>query len=158
TACSVIYVADSTNNFQTFDPTTLAFSKIGPIDCPTFGPNVLSRGMAVDGNGVVWITSDASYDLYQIDPKTAHCTQTPFQPPPAWLNSGGIGFAASMPGSTAENLYVGTSQTLYEVDPQTFVITPIGAYQPNPNPVLAGGPSLAGTSDARLFGLWMGPP
>jgi hypothetical protein len=79
-SCGVIYVADSKNNLQTFDPTTLAFSKIGPIDCP-FGPNALSRAMAIDRKGGVWITSDASFDLYQIDPQTAHCTQTPFQPP-----------------------------------------------------------------------------
>jgi hypothetical protein len=114
--------------------------------------------MAIDEQGVVWVISDASFNLYQIDPSDAHCTQTSYQPPQALMNTGGIGFAAKAPGSLAGVLYLSAFQSLYQIDPQTLQTTTIGSFQPLPSPSLTDGPSLAGTRDGRLFALWLGAP
>jgi hypothetical protein len=146
---------DDKNVLSAFDPKALTFSEIGVVDC--FPQPNLSRALAIDANGTLWATSDASYDIYQIDTSTAHCTKTSYQPPAGFLNNGAITFAASMPGSVAETLYMDTGQAIYTVDPQNWQTTMVGAFQPNPQPVNGDGPALTGTSDARLFSLWVEP-
>ncbi len=148
-SCAFVYVLDTGFILYAFDPKALTFTTIGTLDCPGVGEAGLP-GMAIDDDHVLW-AAGAKDELYQIDPQNAHCTPTSFPPPAALTDQVGIGFVA-------DTLYLSTEPSLYRVDQPSWQITDVGDFQPNPAPGEGQGPSLAGTSDGRLFGLWLGPP
>jgi hypothetical protein len=148
-SCAFIYVLDTAYVLYAFDPQALTFTTIGPLDCPGVGQAVLPS-LAIDDNRVLWATG-AKNELYQVDPQNAHCTPTSFPPPPALTDQVGIGFVG-------DALYLSTEPSLYRVDQPSWQVTDVGEFQPDPAPEEGLGPSLAGTSDGRLFAVWLGPP
>ncbi len=143
-----IYTVDQDGMFSRFDPMTLTFTDIAPLNCPdASNPN----SMAVDQNAVAWVAySDGQ--LFQVDTGTAACTPTTFQVGQDGLTDFGMGFVFQ-PTTGIDTLYIaggpdlsGTgSSTLATVAFPSLVVTPVGS-------VAAGMPELSGTGDGTLWG------
>jgi hypothetical protein len=165
------------NNFYSFDPGTLTLTKIGPLDCPTasfpydltVGRDAVARVVMFDGT------------LFDVDPKTAHCTPTNYV-----YQGGGVGFGSVSfvldPSTGQDVLYTSTRQFPIGGDAGTCSCAPL---QIDGGPLLcypigqglgraAGSPlsitpiadysdhldreilALTGTGDGRLYGYYSG--
>jgi hypothetical protein len=154
------YVLDGANVTQqalySFDPATLTVTEIGPLACPMVaGSDLPPLAMALDRQGTLWALAGAA--LYHIDTRDARCTATAFQPSADMMNVRlGIGFASDTPGGSTETAYLSTPKGLAKLDQQSLQVTPIGDFDADFFVVPDWGPTLAGTSDAQLFGVWGG--
>lgn len=158
-ASNFVYVIDGANALYKFDPPSLAFTKIGTVDCTGFA-TPYSMAVARDGTAYVVFTDG---HLYKVDTSNAHCSSTPFQPGQHNFLTFGMGYSTDAPGGTAETLYVSDSgmgsggpsneQGLAKIDTTTFTLTPINAYDK-----VTARAEMTGTGDARLFGAFEGSP
>jgi hypothetical protein len=157
-ATQYIYTLTADSNLYKFDPPTLTFTLIGPLDCPTVTATPYS--MAVDRNAEAWsVFTDGS--LWHIDTSNAHCTPTSYVPGQSGWTTFGMGFSVDVPGGTTDMLYVseaafggfGGTKGLGKIDLTTMTLTPIGMYDK-----INARAELTGTGDARLFGAFEGTP
>ncbi|MEO7112518.1 MAG: hypothetical protein ABI183_18885 [Polyangiaceae bacterium] len=107
-AAKLVYVVDSTNGLHSFDPSTLKFSTIGKLKCPTSGgalSDPTPNSMGVDRSGTAWVNFDDG-ELFKVSTANAACTATTYSPSnnqneQRW----GMAFSSNAVGSTAETLF-----------------------------------------------------
>ena len=153
-ATQFVYVITAASELYKFDPPTVAFTKVGTLDCA--GPLATPYSMSVDRVGTAWsVFTDGT--LVKIDTSNAKCTPTAFAPGQSGFFTFGMGFSANAPGSADETLYVsnsvGGAERLGMIDLATMHLTPLAAYD-----ALHARAELTGTGDARLFGAFEGAP
>jgi hypothetical protein len=138
-----IYTVDLGGKFSRFDPTTLTFTDIGMLQCPTV---VQPNSMAVDQNAVAWVDYDDG-SLFKVDTATSGCEATSFRAGQYGLSKFGMGFVFE-PSTGVDTLYIagtGSPDLLATVSFPSLVVTPIG-------PLEAGDAELTGTGDGSLWG------
>jgi hypothetical protein len=159
TGCSAatqfVYVIDNAGVLYKFDPPSLAFTQVGPINCPT---SMTPFSMAVDRNANAWVVFTDG-QLYQVDTTTAACKTTGFAAEQHGFKTFGMGFSTAGPGSTVDTLFVsqasdlGTTTGLATIDTQTLTLNPIGMYDQ-----INARAELTGTGDGKLYGAFEGAP
>jgi hypothetical protein len=161
---TLIYVITENNVLYSFNPPTLAFTRIGVIACPA--PSGYSPfSMAVDQSGIAYVEftdpSRSVGELFRVSTATASCEATGFQMgqegfPPNF----GMGFSRDPNGMT-ETLYVagdpapqGTvPSVLGSIDVKTFTLTTTGTFVP-----FIYSPELTGTGAGDLFAFYQIDP
>jgi hypothetical protein len=153
-AAKLVYVVDESNQFSSFDPSTLTFTNLGTLDCPdTVGDNPFS--MAVDRNAQAWVLF-SSDRIFQVDiVNNLACKPTNFVSGQHGFDEFGMGFAANAVNSTDETLYIaggsaidignGSSQFGSIAFP-SLAVSQLGNVD--------GWPELTGTGDAKLWGFF----
>ena len=144
-----IYVITAQNELYSFYPPSLAFTKIGDIQCPG-DPSAQPYSMAVSRSGVAYsVFTDGN--LFRIDTASAACQATSYVAPAQTepFYNMGMGFAGDL---FSETLYVAdahfnaNSQGLATIDTTTFARTFVANFQPELPRC-----ELTGTGDGRLF-------
>jgi hypothetical protein len=140
-----IYTVDQAGMFSRFDPSTLTFTNIAQLACPSSGPN----SMAVDQNAVAWVAYQDG-NMYSVDTSTAACTASGFVPNQDGILEFGMGFVFS-PATGQDTLYIAggastaiTTSTLATVSFPSLTVNPIGPVE--------GLPELSGLGDGTLWG------
>jgi hypothetical protein len=150
-AAKLIYVVTIEGDLYSFNPPTLALTKIGPLSCPSSStPN----SMAVDRNAVAYVNySDGN--IFRVSTKDASCSTTSWTPK-GFLTMG-MGFSVNTPGGTDDTLFVAdqSSGGLSKIDIPSFALTSIGPFGP---PHAGGDPELTGTGDALLYAFFPQAP
>jgi hypothetical protein len=142
-----IYTVDEGGLFSKFDPSTLKFTDIATLRCPTLSaPN----SMAVDQNAVAWVAYQDG-NMFKVDTTTGACEASGFKPNQHGLLVFGMGFVFD-PSTGLDTLYIagGASVTasrctLATVSFPGLVVTPVGTVE-------AGLPEMTGTGDGQLWG------
>lgn len=149
----LVYVIGQDNEFYSFYPPTLEVKLIGTIACPNAGFGT-PFSMAVDRKGVAWIVFSDGH-LYNVDVKTAACTQTAYVPGQQGFSTFGMGFVSNGVGSADETLYVAdyNGKGLAKIDTAALSLSVVGPWDK-----LSGAAELTGTGDARLFGFFNAVP
>jgi hypothetical protein len=149
----LIYVVDSDNILQSFDPRRLPgdpFRKVGTLACDR---TATPFSMAIDRNGIAWVLYNSG-KLYRVSIIDAHCSAVPaYTPSSKTPRTFGMGFVSDGPNSTTEKLYVAAddaSHTLAHLDttqrpPPWQSIGTIDVKQTR-------NPELTGTGDGKLYG------
>ncbi len=159
-AAKLVYTISTDGVLRSFNPATLAFTTIGPLNCNS---NASPNSMAVDRNATAYVNmSDGS--LWKVSTANASCQSTPYQLNQQNRRIRGMGFSSDTANGTAETLYTCTAndQTftgggLAKIALPSYVLTPIGDYTSG----LAGDEcELTGTGAAQLFGFFatISPP
>jgi hypothetical protein len=149
---TLVYVVSQENSLYSFDPSTLTFTLVGPLDCPANGFQPFS--MAVDRQGYAWVLYTGGR-IWKVDIKTAHCTATAYQPNQHGFQQFGMGFSSNSANSTDETLYLANygGSGIAALDTTSLVVTPVGQYDQ-----IHSAAELTGTGDARLFGFFETTP
>lgn len=147
-AAKLVYVVGSGNQLYSFEPSTLAFTQIGYLDCKSNGAHPFSMG--VDHNAVAWVLYDDG-KIYNVSTSTAKCTPTNYVAGQQGFLTFGMGFGRDTPNGETEKLYVAdmASKGLGIVDTTTLTLSVVGPFDKE---TLGG--ELTGTGDARLFGFF----
>jgi len=154
----LVYVVSQERDLYSFNPASLAFTKIGQINCAASGtPN----SMAIDRAGTAWVNySDGS--LFKVSTTNASCTDTGFERGQSGFVKFGMAFATNGEGSTEETLYVASvdeigdgGRGLGKIDLKTMKLTALGDYSGNLQGEAA---ELTGTGDGKLFGFFTTAP
>jgi hypothetical protein len=154
-AAKLVYVIGDNGMLQSFNPGTLKFTQIGPVNCPTSShPN----SMAVSRDAIAWVNM-ADGSLFRVDTKDGSCTATSYQ-----LNQQGgviikgMGFSTDTSGGTSETLFTCGENSdfskpfgagLFKITLPGMKLVPVGDYGGSLNGSEC---ELTGTGDARLFG------
>ncbi len=149
-ATQVIYTVDEDGTFCSFDPTTLTFTVIGTLSCPSSGTPF---SMAVDQNAVAWVLYTTG-DIFQVNTANAACTATSFTPNQDGLLNFGMSFMSN-PTTGADTLYVAGGSGAMLAQPTelatiafpSLALTTVGS-------VALGWPELTGTGDGQLWGFF----
>jgi hypothetical protein len=160
-AVNLIYLIGSTDvDFRTgyetyvlatFDPSTYDQTVIGPLSClaPGIGVDV-PVSLAVDREGVAYVSAQRNGELYRVSTTTAACTPTAYD---ASSNGGApfpMAFVADVGdgGAAREQLFIAANDggALATLDTTTFEVTSVGMFDPAFQ--VAG---LTGTGDGRLY-------
>jgi hypothetical protein len=153
---TLIYAVTEQNTLVKFNPSSAAFTPIGPLSCPDpFGRSPFSMAVDRQGNAYVLYFSPAQGgaatpgDIFKVDLNNAHCQASSYAPGQSGFLGFGMGFAADDVG-TGETLYVASSDTtpgrLGAMSEKTLALSVVGTFPPT---VL--GAELTGTGDGRLF-------
>lgn len=158
-----VYVLSREMGLYRFDPSALAFTKVGDLACPNPGrePGSSRAGspnsMAVDRQGTAWVNY-TSGKLFKVSTTDASCQETAYVPGQSGVYKVGMAFASNGAGSTSETLYVVgiddtddglVGQGLSKIDLSTFELSRIGSFSDG---LEAHGAELTGTGDGRLYG------
>ncbi len=142
-----IYTVDEDGTFCSFDPTTLTFSVIGTLSCPSVGSPF---SMGVDQNAVAWVLYDTG-EIFKVDTSNASCSSTSFAPGQDGLRTFGMSFMTDAT-TGADSLYVAGGSgmaaaptTLATIAFPSLALSPVGS-------VALGWPELTGTGDGQLWG------
>ncbi|MFN3202870.1 MAG: hypothetical protein ACE366_31040 [Bradymonadia bacterium] len=161
----LIYVVDSDNTLLSFDPRTLAFNRLGVLNCPAALPwpdwsrNQASPfSMSVDRFGRAWVLY-TSGEIFWVDiNNNLACERSPFVPGTEGFELFGMGFVTDTPGGNNESLYIAGGPVgslergqLARVDPNTLTVERLG-----PLNISDFGPELTGNGDAELWGYFPG--
>src|SRR5262249_4168467 len=92
----LIYLVSSIRSVFTFDPVTLAFQKIGTVNC-NIDPNYTPAAMAIDRKGIIHLRF-IDHRIYDIDTKTMACSPTPYVPQQGDFFHYEMTYAADAPG------------------------------------------------------------
>ncbi len=144
-----VYIITSQNELFSFYPPTLAFTKIGDLNCPAQN-GATPYSMAVDRKGVAYSVFDDG-ELFRISTANASCQATSYVPPAQGdaFYTMGMGFAGDV---ISESLYVAdarfsaNSMGLATIDTTTFTRSFIADFQPELPRC-----ELTGTGNGRLF-------
>ncbi|HEY2901561.1 MAG TPA: hypothetical protein VGL59_13350 [Polyangia bacterium] len=100
-----VYVLDVQGTLLRFDPGSLAFTRLGDLNCPGVASGDYNS-MAVDRNGFAWVNAvpGGVSRLFKLDLKTLACSDTTFDSQD--LQSFGMGFSSDQAGSSAETLFI----------------------------------------------------
>jgi hypothetical protein len=146
---TLIYVIGSGNELYSFYPPTVAFTKIGVVNC-TNKSSPFSMG--VNRLGIAYSVFDDG-ELFQISTANAACKPTTYQTNQLGWSTFGMGYASLPDGG--DQLFViqvdfqNPSLGLGSIDTQTFQLSKVGSFQPD----LTSECELTGTGDGRLFAL-----
>jgi hypothetical protein len=159
-AAKLVYVVSAQNDLYSFRPNTLAFTKIGRLDCPA--GSATPNSMAVDRSGTAWVNYNDG-TLFKVSTTDASCTATTFQAGQSGFYRFGMAFSSNSAGSTDETLFVSglnavnppTGLGLGKIDLSTMKLTAIADY---PAPLTQQAAEFTGTGDARLFGFFTTNP
>jgi hypothetical protein len=153
----------------TFDPKTLSFHEIGTVvGCGGLYPVALAisrDGVAYVSNMISGISGPGSTSLAKVSLADASCQQPIDVPVPSTFSDSyfrGLAFSAETVNDATETLYSVTGSmlglaeyfepgSLSKIDLTAAQATPIGSFT---NGLEAYRPSLTGTGDGRLFGLF----
>lgn len=151
-AATLIYVITEQYDLYSFDPSSLAFTNIGAIACPS-APGATPFSMAVDERGIAYIVFNDG-NLYRVSTATAACEATAFTPGQNGFTTFGMGFSADTT-DTGETLFVASdgNSELGSIDVTSFTLTPVGGFNPVINMA-----ELTGTGAGQLFGFYSTDP
>ena len=146
---TLVYVVTQQNELYTFFPPTLAFKKIGDIQCPASGPSPWS--MAVDHIGNAYAVFYQSGELFKLNVGNAACSATTYQPNQLGWTTFGMGYTAESDGGerlfVAESQFVDASKGLGWIDTTTMKLQFVAPFSKSIQAT-----ELTGTADGRLFG------
>jgi len=143
-----VYVVTTSANLYSFRPSSLAFSYIGHLDCPSTSTPF---SMAVDRKGTAYVEYQTG-EIFRVSVLTTECEPTSWVPGTQEFVNFGMGFSTDE-GGPAESLYLagsgwaGESPRLGRLDTNNFDLTVMGALS---DP----GYELTGTGDGRLYGFF----
>jgi hypothetical protein len=153
-AAKLVYVIDDMGVLHSFDPGKLAFTTIGPTNCPgAEGTN----SMAIDRSATAWV-NDVNGKIYKVNTADGSCESTTFIPGQHGFGPQfGMGFSSDADGGTAETLYVDGLEGagLATIDLTTLILNPIAHFG---SPLSTGDCELTGTGDGRLYGFFTNTP
>jgi len=136
-----IYTVDDAGTLATFNPTSLEFTNIATLRCPSWGTPF---SMAVDQKAIAWVEySDGN--LFRVDTRTGSCSPTSFLSDWAFT-SFGMGFVYD-PDSAVDTLFIaGTSNptVLATISFPSLSIRHVGE-------ISLSSPELTGTGDGQLW-------
>lgn len=160
-SAKLVYVVSTQNDLWSFDPGTLAFKKVGALDCPTTST---PESMAIDQAAVAYVAM-MDGTLFTADTTNAHCKPTTYAIEQQKRRIYDMSFVRG-PSASSETLYVSTtccfdngSVTVVDhgggglatLSRPAFALDLVGDY----TGALTGYPAaLAGTGDGRLFGFF----
>lgn len=152
----LVYLVSTQNDLWSFDPGSLAFKKMGPLDCPTAST---PESLAIDEKANVYVAM-MDGTLFAADAQTAHCKPTTYA---IEQQKRRIYDMAFVRGGSTETLFVATTCCydaggvtitdhggggLATLSRPAFALDLVGDFTSD----LAGYPAaLAGTGDGRLF-------
>ena len=159
-AAKLVYTISTDNELRSFNPATLKFTDIGPVNCGGFAsPN----SMAVSRDATAYVNmSDGT--LWKVSTADASCTATSYQLGQFNRRIRGMGFASDTAQSTAETLYTCTADDanftgggLAKIALPTYQLTLVGDFT---NGLKGDECELTGTGNAQLFGFFatVSPP
>jgi hypothetical protein len=124
----LVYVLSDDAVIYAFLPTTLEFTKIGLLSCPS-AASATPYSMAVDRSATAWVLYDDG-NLYRVSTEDASCEGTAFTPEQHGFGRFGMAFVSDAPGSEAETLYGAPyeGQGLGKIDLDTFQLDYVGNY------------------------------
>lgn len=150
-----IYVVDRSGTLLRFQPDSLTFTAVGPLNCPV-AAGVTPFSMSVDRDAMAWVVYQNG-QLFNASTSDASCTATSFVPNQAGFENFGMGFVSDSAGSSSETLFVaggpsldmllGTSSRLASIDTSSLTLTPRSG-------TLGGWPELTGTGAGDLYGFF----
>jgi hypothetical protein len=141
-----IYTVDNNGTFSRFDPRTLTYLDLGPLNCPTTGT---PYSMNVDQNAVAWVLFTDAH-IYKVDTTTVACTDSGYVPDQQGFHTFGMGSAFDS-ATGVDTLFLASETT----DPQGSA--PLGALDLGSLTVstrglmTVGSAELAGTGDGQLW-------
>ncbi len=150
-ASELIYTVDDLGLLASFDPTSLTFTQIGHLNCPTHSTTF---SMAVDQHAIAWVEY-MSGEIFRVDTRDASCTATTFQPGQLGFDNFGMGFLFQ-PSTGVDTLYIAGGA--YSTGGNLGGPTELGTISfPDLTvhsiaPVSIGWPELTGTGDGQLWG------
>ncbi len=154
-ACSdeakLVYVVDSNNDFLSFKPDTLTFTKIGTLNCPTFGGTPYSMG--IDRTPTAWVLYSTG-EVFKVSTANASCEATSFVMDQKGFHTFGMGFASNTSGSSDETLYVAGGLQFVDGSPASFGTLAFPALSIAKTGSVAGWPELTGTGEGKLWGFF----
>lgn len=144
---------DLSNVIYRFNPTSLAITEIGSVNCSS---NSSLYSIALQRNGILWTAyEDGSLYRYNLISKT--CTPTPFAANATGYAPFTMTFLKSA-SDTTETLYVtqqsNSNTSLAKIDTSTYALTIVGNYSNGTDK----NADLAGLNDGRLFGIFDARP
>ncbi len=102
-----------------FDPDTLAFDKLGELECDVYtSPN--SMAVARDGVGYVRYSDDT---VYEVDLETLACKETSYG---SGFGSFGMGYATDSADTWRDKLYIANASSLAVLDTKTWELAGVG--------------------------------
>ncbi len=155
-----VYALSDKKELWRFSPGTHEFKRVGALKCPV---GVTEASFAVDRSGTAWMLG-ADRTLFKVDVRDASCTVSKFPAREHAVYQRFTGtFSSDTRGSAAETFYAaddqgwGATRTddsvgLATIDTTTLTLAPHGVFVVQD---AMGVPcALAGTGDARLFGVF----
>lgn len=158
-SAKLVYVVSTQNDLWSFDPGSLAFKKVGALDCPTTST---PESMAIDEKATAYVAM-MDGTLFTVDTSNAHCKPTAYAIEQQQRRIYDMSFVR---GPSAETLFVSTTCCysgggvtitnnggggLAKLALPSYGLSLVGDYTGE----LAGYPTaLAGTGDGRLFGFF----
>lgn len=139
-AAKQVYLVDSGYQFIRFEPSTMTFTILGRLGCPTSGtPN----SMAMDRDGRAWVNY-TNGELFHVDIQTLECQATGYVANQQGFGTLGMGFASDAAGSEDDTLYVTDEGRFGMIDTGTLALKSLGA--------LTGKPEFTGNALGELWG------
>jgi hypothetical protein len=141
-----IYTVDQNTTLSRFDPSSVTFTDIAKINCPSSNHPF---SMAVDQKASAWVLYDDG-NLFKVDTTTAKCEATSFQD--STFKEFGMGFMFD-PKTNKDTLYIAggldmfSGCTLATIDLSSMKVSKLGQ-------IKEGWPELTGTGDGSLWGFY----
>jgi hypothetical protein len=133
-----IYVVDRQRDaLYLFDPTTLAFTLVGALDCGMWSGTPGSMAVSRDGFGYVRYSDDL---VYQVDLTTMACSPTAYG---GSFGTFGMGFATNDGSTWRDTLYVANDRQLATLDTASWAVGTLGS-MPSQS-------ELTGNADGELW-------
>jgi hypothetical protein len=153
-AAKLVYLVDENNDFLSFNPGTLTFTKIGTLDCPTSDFTATPFSMGVDRTPTAWVLYNNG-QLFKVSTTDASCQPTSFSAP-AGLGNFGMGFASNSMGSSDETLFIagGPVGASAGSSTSTFATLSFPNLATSTKGTVQGWPELTGTGDGALWGFF----
>jgi len=153
-SAKLIYLVDENNDFLSFKPDSLTFTRIGTLSCPAaFGAAPFS--MSIDRSATAWVVYDSG-QLFRVSTQDASCQATTFNAGQQGVYQFGMGFVSNSAGSNDETLYIANDvqqgdslPTAVQIGTLSFpdlTVTSKGT--------VSGVPELTGTGDGKLWGFF----
>ncbi len=150
-AAKLVYVVTLGGSLYKFDPPTLTFTKVGPLQCPSNGkPN----SMAIDRSATAWVNYTTG-EIFKVNTSDASCTASGWAPRQLGkpFSTMGMGFSVDTADGTSETLFVSdvgltSGMGLAKIDLGSMGLQPISSFG---SPHTGGTAELTGTGDGRLF-------
>ena len=153
-AATLIYLITQESDLWSFFPPTLAFNRIGRINCPAKTVGATPFSMAVDHTGIAYVVYNDG-ELFRVRTANAACQATPFRAnQEGFPSTFGMGYSQN-PTGVGETLYIasdedaGTLSRLAYIDTNAFALHAIGSFPPK---VVSA--ELTGTGAGDLFAFY----
>jgi hypothetical protein len=98
-----VVVLSNLGELWTYDPATLAFDRLGALECPVF--STTSFSLAVDHRARALVQFRATGDIFRIDLDTLDCEDPGYEPPATEPVRFGLGFVSLHDDDACEGLF-----------------------------------------------------